>query len=184
MNTPTRFGNVDRNWEIIIFSFLTFGNILSKRFVVFSLFSPDMKLSAFLIDCVNDAVLVISWMRETKHLFYAGSLAFTHFYKHTQHLIKNLVCTSKILKVDDVAAWIYCFIFISILTETNRNERKKGFECVFFVFFVMASLKCACSNIIAGHIVFGFARFRNVLLCSSRYIALLSCNGCRLYWFK
>jgi len=41
MNTPTRFGNVDRNWEIIIFSFLTFGIILSQRFVVFSFF-PDV----------------------------------------------------------------------------------------------------------------------------------------------
>lgn len=36
MNTLTRFGNVDRNWEIIIFSFFSLGIILRKRFVVFS----------------------------------------------------------------------------------------------------------------------------------------------------
>lgn len=104
-----------------------------------------MKLSeAFLIDCVNDAVLVISWMRETKHLFYAGSLVFPHFYKHTQHLIKILVCTSKILKVDDAET---CRLFIV----SYPSERMKIKVCVcFFVFFVMASLKCACSNIISG----------------------------------
>lgn len=47
MNTPTRFGNVDRNWEINIFSFFTFGILLSKRFVVFSLFGHEIIRSLF-----------------------------------------------------------------------------------------------------------------------------------------
>lgn len=58
--------------KLLFFHFLLSELYLAKGLLYF-LFFPDMKLSAFLIDCVNDAVLVISWMRETKHLFYAGS---------------------------------------------------------------------------------------------------------------